>query len=447
MLSRLTTLLIFMLTLSSQLQAQDVNAESWLEFRGAKGQGRAATDKAVPIKWDTGGENIKWKAALEGVGWSSPVILGNQIWMTAARAEELSDPKSDDRLQGKSPIPRTAVDNLSLRAICVDRESGKVVHDIELLTHESPDPIHVMNSYASPTPAIETGRVYCHFGSYGTVCIETNTGEIVWSNSDLKVDHATGPGSSPILWNNLVIFSHDGMDRQSIVALDKSSGKVAWRTDRSGEMNSNPQLKKAYGTPIVLTLDGKATILSNAANWLYAYDPASGEELWRVEYGMLGFSNVPLLLIQDDMVYVCTGFMKSELQAFKLKGRDEAPELVWRFRKQVPAVTSPLLVDGRIYFVSDNGGVLTCVDAKSGDKIWQDRIEGTHAASPTYAAGHIYLPNRQGETVVIKAGGEFQKVATNKLESPILATPAIVDGAIYLRTEKALMRIESKPAT
>ncbi|MEM7315370.1 MAG: PQQ-binding-like beta-propeller repeat protein, partial [Planctomycetota bacterium] len=279
------------------------------------------------------------------------------------------------------------------------------------------------------------------------VAVSTQAGEVVWRNNELKIDHATGPGSSPVLWNNLLIFSHDGMDRQSLVALDKSTGKVAWRKDRSGEMHSNPQLKKAYGTPLMLTLDGKPTILSNAANWLYAYEPSTGEELWKVEYGKLGFSNVPLLLVNGDMVYVCTGFMKSELQAYQLQGRDNPPELVWQFRKQVPAVSSPLLVEDRIYFVADRGGVLTCVDAKSGEQVWQDRISGDHAASPTYAAGHIFVPNREGATVVIKAGDTFEKVAVNKLDSPILATPAIVDGAIYLRTEKSLYRIEDKPAT
>ena len=161
---------------------------------------------------------------------------------------------------------------------------------------------------------------------------------------------------------------------------------------------------------------------------------------------MLGFSNVPLILVNGEMLYVCTGFMKSELQAYQLQGRDFAPKLVWRFRKQVPSVTSPLLVEDRIYFVADNGGVFTCLDANSGKLIWQERLSGTHAASPTYAAGHIYIPNRQGETVVIKAGDQFNKVAVNKLDSAILATPSIVDGAIYLRTDKSLYRIEGKPS-
>jgi outer membrane protein assembly factor BamB len=319
----------------------------------------------------------------------------------------------------------------------LDRNSGKLLSDVEVLTEESPDPVHHLNSFASPSPVIEDGRLYCHFGTNGTACLDTKSGEVVWTNRELKLKHENGPGSTPILFQEWLIVHCDGSDTQSIAALNKSDGKLAWKTARSGKMDENPQLKKAYGTPLVTTVAGRELVLSPAANWLYAYEPATGREVWKVEYGTLGFSIVPRPVIGHGMLYFSTTFMKPEILAIKL---DEQPTIAWRFAKQAPNMPSPLLIGDELYLIADKG-VATCLDAKTGAVVWTERLGGNFCSSPIFADGRIYVGNREGQTFVFAPGREFKLLATNQLDGQIMATPAAVDSALFVRTDKAMYRI------
>lgn len=420
-------------------------ASNWPEFRGPTGQGYA--EGSVPTTWSET-EHVKWKTPIPGVGWSSPVIWKNQIWMTTStvRAATEEEKAAAIAAAGGSAdvIPLEVASDLRMRAICIDRDTGTILHDILLLREATPEPIHTMNSYASPTPVIEEGRVYCHFGSNGTAAVDTATGKIAWTNRELKLKHETGAGSSPILWKDLLIVHCDGSDTQAIAALHKSDGKLAWKTPRSGEMHDNPQFKKAYGTPLVITMGDQEVLISTAPDWLYGYDPATGKELWKVPYGSLGFSNVPRPIARDGVLYICTGFTKSQLMALEYGNRAASaePTILWQFAKQVPQIASPLLIDGQIYFVSDQGGVFTSVDAKTGELIYQERLGGNHAASPIFADGKIYLPNREGTTHVIQPGRTLKVLAENELDSGCLASPVALDGMLFLRTQEALYRIE-----
>jgi outer membrane protein assembly factor BamB len=417
--------------------------ESWPEFRGPSGQGHVTT-KGLPSTWSET-ENVTWKTPIPGSGWSSPVIDRGQIWLTTSTHITLTGAEREARVKGLvNPRSLSAVDDLRLRAICVDQKSGKILHDIELLTPENPPPIHNLNSHASPTPVIEKGRLYTHFGTHGTVCIDTKSGKAIWKNTSLPVTHNNGPGSSIVLWKNNVIFHADGSDIQYIVALDKRTGDIAWKTDRTGKLNQNPDFKKAYGTPLITKIHGRDQLVSPASDWLYGYDPVTGEELWKLSYETLGFSIVPRPVAGHGMVFFSTSFNTAEILAVRFQDADGdcEPALAWRYKRGAPSQPSPLLVGSELYIVNDRSGVATCLDALTGKELWKERVGGSYSASPTHADGRIFFSNREGETTVLEAGRTPKQLARNKLDGRHMASFAAVDGAFFIRTDKALYRIE-----
>jgi hypothetical protein len=390
-------------------------AAEWPQFRGPDGQGHAqATD--LPLTWSEQ-QNVAWKTAIAGRGWSSPVVEGRQVWLTTA----LDDAKS-------------------LRAVCVDRDSGKVLHDVEVFRVARPPTINAKNSYASPTPVIEAGRLFVHYGTLGTACLDAKTGKIVWKNDQLKLDHKEGPGSSPILWQNLLIVNCDGIDVQFVVALDKQSGELRWKMDRPGPLAENPDFRKAYSTPLVVQSAGRDLLISTGADQVIAYEPATGRQHWRLRYE--GFSNVPRPICDRDLLYICTGYMRPQLWAVRLGSRLVTAETVlWRVTRQVPANSSPILVGQRLYMVSDQG-VLTCLDAQNGREIWKSRLAGNFSASPLLADGRLYFASEEGAVFVCEPADSFKLLATNQLDGRIMASPAAVGRAIYLRSDTHLYRLE-----
>ncbi len=417
----------------------------WPQWRGPEGQGHAKAT-GLPIEWSET-KNITWKTPIVGRGWSSPVIEGDQVWVTTAIETPATPEETARRLKENNgnTQPLSVMEKVDFRAVCVDRATGRILHDLSLFTERRPQAVHTLNSYASPTSVIENGRLYSHFGSSGTVCLDTKEAKILWTMRDLVVQHENGPGSSPILWRNLLIFHMDGSDKQYIVALDKATGKLVWKTDRTGAMNSNPQLKKSYATPMVIPVDGQEQLISQGADWLYAYDPATGKELWKLKYGALGFSLASRMVTGHGMMYICTGFMNSQLLAVRYGGGQE-PAIVWRYTKGVPKTSSPLLVGDELYFIDDTGGMFTCLDAKTGKENYRQRIGGDHSASPLYADKRIYIPGRSGVTSVIEPGKTFKSLANNQLEGQMMASHAVAGRAFFIRTEAALYRIELKEA-
>lgn len=416
----------------------------WPQWRGSDGQGHAPVAQDLPVSWSET-ENVAWKTPLPGRGWSSPVIGGGQIWITTAVEREATAAEKAQRLAGNRMAGQLEVSAaVTIRAMCVEQATGRLLHDVELFTIADPQPIHKLNSFASPSPVLAAGRLYCHGGDFGAACVETATGKVLWRNRDLRLNHENGPGSTPILWHDKLIVHLDGSDVQSIAAYDTASGRIAWQTIRSGAVRDDPQLKKAYGTPLVLVLGGREVVVSPAADWLYGYDPATGRELWKLSYGVLGFSIVPRPVTAGDLLFMSTSFLQPELLAMRLAGPDAPPEIVWREKKGAPTMSSPLVVEDLVYLVSDKG-VATCLAAATGEQVWSQRLGGNFSSSPLFADGRIYVGNRDGDTFVIRPGREYHLVATNHLDGGIYATPAVVGRAIYVRTENALYRIE-KPA-
>ncbi len=434
--------LLLPLLLASVTPCISLRAGDWPQWRGPDGQGHAA-GTGYALTWSET-ENIAWKAAIPGRGWSSPVIADGMIWMTTAIETALPKEKAAEKLKKNTgDQPLTMLEKVELRAIGVDLASGHVVHDVPLLSVAEPQWVHELNSFASPSPVLHKGRLYAHFGALGTACLDTKTAAVVWKNTTLTVMHENGPGSSPVVWNDQVIFHMDGSDQQFIAALKADTGELAWKTPRSGEMHANPQLKKSYGTPLILTVNGKEELVSPASNWLYGYD-AAGKELWKLAYGGLGFSLTPRPVAGGGMFFMSTGFMKPELLAIRLDG-EKGPEIAWRATKGVPTIPSPLLVGPELYFMNE-GGMLTCLDAKTGDERYRERLGGEFSAAPTLADGRIYVTNRAGVTTVVKPGAVFEKLATNTLPGKTMASLAAVDGTIYLRTDTALYAIRAGKA-
>jgi outer membrane protein assembly factor BamB len=396
--------------------------DSWPQFRGPRQDGLSDA-KDTPVTWSEN-EHVKWKVALPGEGWSSPIVGNKQIWLTTA-------------LDGGK----------SLHAVCVDFASGKIVQDVEVFKNDSPPPKHERNSYASPTGIIDGDKVFVHFGAMGTACLDAPTGSVRWENRDLKVDHQNGPGGSLAQFHDKLLIACDGMDAQYGVALDKENGHVVWKTERSAIpiLAKLPQdMRKAYGTPYVITVDGHAQCITTGSNRLYSYDPANGRELWYVDYSP-GFSNVPTPVGDGKTLVTSTGFMKAQLWAIRLvgaKGNATASNVAWKQAAGAPDQTSPIIVNGRVYMVS-SGGILSCLDLADGHIIWKERIGSDFAASPLLAGGNLYFFAAAGPCTVIKPGDTFQKLASNELEAGCMASPAVVEKALIVRTKTHLYRIEN----
>ncbi|HRA87682.1 MAG TPA: PQQ-binding-like beta-propeller repeat protein [Planctomycetaceae bacterium] len=438
----LTAILLMAVSLNRAVisSAQD----EWPQFRGPDGQGHTEAI-GLPITWSET-ENVVWKTATPGEGHSSPVISENQIWLTTAITKALAPEEEKERLAKlKNPNELKLSGALTLQAICVNRESGVIEKTIDLFEVSEPEPKHSLNSYASPTPVISGDKLFCHFGTYGTAAIDRNSGNILWKNDSLKIDHQNGPGSSPVVWHDKVIIHFDGMDDQFIAALDANTGEVAWRTSRSGEMDKTPELKKAYGTPLLLSVKGRMLVISPAANWVYAYDADTGSEVWKAAYGQLGFSTVPRPVASDDTVYIATSYMQSRLVAVRFDGEGDVTEthITWKSDKQIPQKPSLILCDNRLYFVSDRG-IVRCVNPTTGKDIWFERLSGDYSASPIESEGHLYFCGQNGTCTVLQAGAEYKELAKNTLEADFMASPAVAGKALFLRSTTHLYRIEQR---
>lgn len=413
-------------------------AADWPEWRGQDGQGQS-TAKGLPATWsETSG--VVWKSELPGRGHSTPVLVGDQIWLTTAIEKAATEAEAKARLATNTgDQPLTVLASVSIRALCVDKATGKVLHDIELLNVKDPQWAHQLNSYASPSPILHDGKLYASHGSFGTACLDTATQKILWKNEELHVMHENGPGSTPVLHGDRLIVHFDGSDAQFIAAFDTATGKVAWKTDRSGKMDPRPQQKKAYGTPLIVTISGQPTVVSPAADWIYGYEPATGKELWKLPYGELGFSMSVRPVADSERIYFSTSFGKSQVIALNYAGV-KTPEIAWRNNKNAPKMCSPVLANGLLFYV-DDGGIVSCVDPKTGESLYKERIGGKYSASPIVADNQIYFASREGVVTIVPASKDFKILAQNTLEGALMASPIAVDGTLYLRTDKALYRI------
>jgi outer membrane protein assembly factor BamB len=397
---------------------------TWSHLRGDRLDGHAR-GSGFPTEFSED-RNISWKTEIPGLAWSSPVVWGNQVWLTNAT-------RNGNRLS----------------AVCVDLNTGHILREIVLFEPSAIQNIHATNSYATPTPAIGEGRVYVHYGTYGTACINTADFSVVWTRTDMNCEHMQGAASSLLLHGELLIVHIEGTDVQYIAALDKNTGTTIWKTERPREFYADiaPVYRKAYTTPIVVKVNGQEQLISNGAQMCFAYDVHTGSEIWSVWYGY--DSTVGMPLEYEGLVFFNSGWIFEENTPNYVKffavdptgsGDVTASHVRWHASQDIPQISTPVIVDGRIYMIHERGN-FSCLDAVSGKVIWQDKLRGQFNASPVYAGGHIYIPEVRGTIYVIEPGDSLRIKAENKLEGTIKATPAYVNGSMLVRTENHLYRI------
>lgn len=418
--------------------ASAMAADHWPQFRGPNGDG-SSDARGLPLTWSET-NHVRWKTPIHGRSWSSPVVWGDQIWLTTATE-----------------------DGLQLFALCLDRDTGRVVQDLKLFEVEKQTDIRKYNTYASPTPVIENGRIYVTFGAPATACLDTKTGKVLWARRDLECNHYRGPGSSPVVYEDLLIMNFDGSDHQFIIALDKTSGATRWRKERSIDYkdldaNGKPQaegdFRKSFSTPHVATLDGRPMLISQGAKAAYGYEPRTGRELWRVEE-RTSHSAAGRPLAGQGFVFLTTGFSKGELLALKpgtkggvIDAKDAAPaeggqlQIAWKSKRNVPRKPSMILSGDLLFGVEDDGGMASCYEAKTGAEVWRERLGGNYSASPVIAGGRIYFFSEEGKAVVIEAGRTFRKLAENSLADGCKASPAVSGRALFVRTFTHLYRLD-----
>ncbi|HEY2911064.1 MAG TPA: PQQ-binding-like beta-propeller repeat protein [Gemmataceae bacterium] len=429
------------LAIAAFLAAPVHSTDNWPSFRGPTGDGLSDA-KNLPTVWSET-ENIRWKTPIHGKGWSSPVVWGDQVWITTADEVRGSAKVDTKKTGGAGGIK---VEKATYYAVCVNRKTGAIVHDIKLAEEIDPAFCHDFNSYASPTPAIEEGRVYVHFGSHGTWCIDTATGKQLWERRDFQCNHFRGPGSSPIIYKNLVVMIFDGFDYQYVVAVDKLTGKTVWKQDRNTKYSTqNGDYKKAYATAQVIEVGGQPQMVCPSSECTVAYEPMSGKELWRFYHPKKSTMNVGARTVAGNgLTYLLTGH-PAQLIALKqtASGMVSKNEISWLVEKAVPSRPSLLLLGDLLFAISDDG-IFSCFDAGSGKKFFSERQNGAFSASPVAAGGLIYLPNQTGKTMVVKASKSFEPVATNALADGCMASPAVSGDAILLRTKTHLYCIGKK---
>lgn len=406
--------LIALLILPAAVPAADDN---WPGFRGPTGDGVSAA-KGVPTTFSEK-ENVRWKTAIHDKGWSSPVVWGDQVWVTSAKetGEELF-------------------------AVCVNLKTGKVEHDLKLFTVKNPPNIKQYNSFASPTPFLEEGRGYFHFGTHGTACVDLKTGEKKWERTDLPCDHWRGPASSPVVWGDYLYLTFDGHDKQYVACLDKKTGDTKWTKDRSTKYKVNDgDLKKGFSTPQVIEVDGKPHLVSSGAEATIAYDPKTGDELWVVYHG--GMNEACRPIFAHGLVYLTAGHVKSLLAVKPGSGDVTAKNVEWRM-KDAPTRPSPVVFKDHIYVVNDDG-IAYCLDAKTGKEKWHERLADKCSASPVLVEGKLFVCGEGGKVEVFAASPkEFDRVATNQLAAGCKASPAAVGDVLLIRTHTHLYCIGSK---
>jgi outer membrane protein assembly factor BamB len=411
---------------------------TWPQFRGPRGDGHAQANN-LPVRWNAF-RNIAWQTSLPGSGWSSPLVVGDRIWVTAAQPKTLTAEEQVKRLAtfpAEQSESLRAYGSVALFALELAADTGKLVRRIELFTCDDPPIIHHVNSYASPTPVTDGDRMYCHFGAVGTVAVDMRSGETLWRRR-FVVDEITGGGNSPILAGDRLIFSCDGTDAQYVIALNKATGETVWKTNRPPIEAMEPKYRRAFSSPLMVETGGRELAVVPGAQWVVAYDPRDGKEVWRVNYGD-GHAVVPRPVFANGLVYCCTGYPKPQIWAIRVDGQGDVTDshVAWTNDRQVSEIASPILVGDELYMVSVIG-VASCLDARTGETRWQKRLGGNHAASPLFADGKLYFVSEDGATTVLKPGREFAELARNQGTGIHMASPAAFDSSLLFRSSEGL---------
>jgi outer membrane protein assembly factor BamB len=408
---RLSLSLLALLVVSALAPAAD-----WPQFRGSAGQG-VSTENGLPTTWSAT-DNIVWKTALPGAGTSSPIFVGDRIYLTAYRGYNVPGEGGGSQ------------DRLERLVLCLNRQDGKTIWTTPVPSKlPEQESIRDNHGYASSTPISDGQRIYCFFGKAGVFALDTS-GQINWQADVGDGLHNWGTAASPILHGNLVIINAS-VESQSLVALDKSTGKEAWRVRGINE---------SWNTPIIVASPaGKPELVVAVPGSLLGLDPASGEKIWSCKTAINSYM-VPSLVVDRGVVY-CIGGRPPGALAVKLGGRGDVTDShrVWIGRKG-SIVSSPVVHDGHLYWGHE--GIAYCADLATGNIVYEERLPRAERfyASPILAEGRIYYLARNGRTFVVAAKPQFELLAANDLGERAIfnASPVVADGRLLLRSDKTL---------
>lgn len=378
----------------------------WPQFRGPTGQGIAASDE-FPQTWsDT--EHIAWKTPLSGKGNSSPVIWDDRLFVTVASKD------GDQRA-----------------IVCLDRQDGSLRWETPAPAAKEKEGLYWKNSFASSTPITDGERVIAFFGNSGLLAVDFD-GQQQWHVDLGTFPTMHGPGVAPVLYQNLVILIQDQHNADSVfVAVNKQTGEIVWRKKR----DRNP----CWSTPMVVRVGDHDELLYNGSNWVTGYDPATGEELWRVN-GSSGES-VPNLIIGGGWIFSASG-RNGPYIAIRPGGQGDitASHVIWKTKQGGAHVPSPVYYEGHLYAVNDVG-IAACLEATTGRTVWQERLAGRFTMSPVLAGDTLIATNEDGKTYLIKAADAFELLGENDLAETVYASPALLDGKLFFRTAENVICI------
>ena len=424
------TLLILLGGLSTGVRSE--TPIPWPDRNGPLETGEALPEESagVPTHWNVStGENISWVTPLEGLGHSTPVVGNGRVWVTSATE-----------------------DGTQQWIVCLDEQSGEIIEQKLLFENAEPEPLgNAINSYASPTCVLTEDAVFVHFGSYGTVRLDPESREVVWERRDLKCRHFRGPGSSPLLFEDLLILTFDGIDQQYLVALDTESGETVWKTERTtnyhdldenGLPRADGDYRKAYSTPGVTMVGDVPQLVSVGSRAAFAYNARTGEEIWTITHDDYNAAAPPLFV--NGHVLLNTGANRADFLSVRLDetatGNVDESHVVWRRTSGNSDLCSPVLTEGRVYLITNNG-IAICIDPATGEEIWKSRIGGSFVSSPIVVNGLIYVTDDNGKTTIFRAGDEYEEVSTNTFPEGMRSSPSVANGALLMRTRSNLYRI------
>ncbi len=408
------------------------NQAYWHQWRGPEATG-VSPEGDPPVEWSED-RNIRWKVAIPGKGHASPIIWDQSVFVATAIPTDREDPA-----EAEGKVKPTQVVKFDLLAL--DRRTGKVLWQRTTREQGPHEGTHGSNTWASASPVTDGEHVYVYFGSFGLYCLDMK-GNLVWEKDlgDMSVRLKFGEGSSPLLYGNKIVIIWDHQGDSFIVALDKRTGDELWRVPRDEETS--------WSSPIVVEHGGRRQVITSATNRVRSYDLETGDLLW--DGSGVTLNAIPSPVASDGIVFVTSGFRGNVLQAIRIgaaQGDITGSEAIaWELDRDTPYVPSPLLYGDLLYFVKGNKGILSCLNAKTGEAHYgplrMEGIEGVYA-SPVGAGDRVYLPSQNGTTLVLRRGPEFEVLARNSLEDGFDASPAVVDKELYLRGRKFLYCVAS----
>jgi outer membrane protein assembly factor BamB len=418
-------------------------ARDWPHWRGPSANG-VAGPSPLPSTWSST-DNVAWQAALAGAGVSSPIVSGTRVYVTsqagdgrraAGRHPRLTQ-QGDPAAAGEKPLSsRAERSDVVFNIEAFDRAGGKRVWIHEVVAEGELPPVHDKHNLSSASPVTDGERVYAWFGSGQLVALDTN-GKRVWGKNLAKeygpFDINWGHASSPALFGDSIILLCYHTPASYLLALDKRTGALKWKTDKARGIES-------YSTPIVAQAPSGAELIVNSSVGVEAFDPNTGKSLWT--YPEVNRFPIPVSMVDNGMLFLSRGYRSSPYMAIRLGGRGDITNthVAWRVPTGGPYVSSLVHYQGVIYMSTDNG-ILSAVDASNGQRLWQERVGGTFSASPIAGDGKVYFVSEGGETIVIKAGRTFELISRNQLDGHFVASPAAGAGRIFLRSDDRVFAV------